>query len=57
MEEEKPGLAIMIAKKEKPEEEEEGADYAEMAKEILQAVKDDDAEGLAESLKNFIETC
>lgn len=66
----KPLAALIIAKMkdkkssdmEMPESESESDDsedegYKVAAEEILMSIKDNDAEGLAEALKNFVDQC
>lgn len=62
------GLAIILSKmapgkesKEKSEYEEEESDYAEekemAAEEVLSAIKDSDAKGLAEAMSSLVKLC
>jgi len=49
------GLAIIIGTKMKKEG--KGSKWTDMAEEILACIKDEDAEGLGQALKNFVYVC
>ena len=58
MKEEKgPSLIIALAKKKAlgKDKEDDGSDSVSIAEEMLKAIKDEDAEGLAQALESFIE--
>lgn len=59
MESKKPGLAVLIAGKvkKKMDKEPKGEKYSEMAQEIIDAVKADDAKALGSALKHFVSVC
>jgi predicted metal-dependent hydrolase len=58
----KPGLGLIIAMKAKNKDKDDEKDYSdekytEMAEEILENIKNENAEELGKNLKNFITAC
>lgn len=58
----KPGLAVIIASKMRgkgkmEEEDEGGSEHVEIAKDMLEAIKSEDAEKFAKLLESFVQLC
>lgn len=56
MENKKPGLAVMIALKSAKKDKKDNR-HADSARELLDAIKEDDAELFGELLKSYVESC
>lgn len=54
------GLAIILGKlkgKEPADDDDDGSSYSTAAQEVMDAVKDGDADALASALQSFVEMC